>query len=204
MTDIMKQKIRTEKVNIQTADPKANASVFLFLLTAHFLKTILASRTNGTFGFAQNTSRHFAKPKEPFLPIVSKKITNIAPKFKDMRQTILLLGLLIALSSCNNVQSRLDKAEKEIEYAEQNKEEMTAKDWSVLEKKMQELESDLEQNREKYTDEQVKEIGKLQGRYFAVAVKKGINDFQESVKDLGNQMEGFIEGITDSTQNKNK
>ena len=121
-----------------------------------------------------------------------------------MRQTILLLGFFVALSGCNNVQSRLDIAEKEIEHAEQNKKEMTEKDWSTLEKKMEELESDLEQNREKYTDEQVKEIGKLQGRYFAVAVKKGINDFQESVKDLGNQMDGFIEGITDSTNNKNK
>ncbi len=119
-----------------------------------------------------------------------------------MKQTFLLLVYLIVLSSCNNVQSRLDKAEKEIEYAEQNKKEMTANDWSALEKKMQELESDLEQNRDKYTDEQVKEIGKLQGRYFAVAVKKGINDFQESVKDLGNQMEGFIEGIKSDTNNK--
>jgi hypothetical protein len=74
MSDKMKQKIRTEKVNNQTADPKANASVFLFFPTAHFLKTnkrsdsrvpikdklnnrvILASRTNGTFGFARHTS----------------------------------------------------------------------------------------------------------------------------------------------------
>ena len=66
MNDRMKQNIRTEKVNIQTADPKANASVFLFFPTAHFLKTILASRTNGTFGFARHTSQPFAKPKEPF------------------------------------------------------------------------------------------------------------------------------------------
>jgi UDP-N-acetylmuramate-alanine ligase len=107
------------------------------------------------------------------LPIVSKKITNIATKFKNMRQTILFLGFLIALSSCNNVQSRLDKAEKEIEYAEQNKEEMTAKDWSALEKKMQELESDLEQNRDKYTDEQVKEIGKVARSLFCCCCKKG-------------------------------
>ena len=62
----MKQKIRTEQVNHQTADPKANASVFLFFPTAHFLKTILASRTNDTFGFARHTSQPFAKPKEPF------------------------------------------------------------------------------------------------------------------------------------------
>ncbi len=31
---------------------------------------------------------------------------------------------------------------------------------------------------------------------------KGINDFQESVKDLGHQMEGFIEGIQSDTNNK--
>jgi uncharacterized protein YceK len=119
-----------------------------------------------------------------------------------MRKTIFLLVFFITLSGCNNFQSRLDLAEAEIEYAEQNKENMTAKDWAALEKKMQEIESDLEQNRDKYTDEQVKEIGKLQGRYFAVAVKKGINDFQESLKDLGNQMEGFIEGFKSDTLKK--
>jgi hypothetical protein len=70
----MKQKIRTEKVNIQKADSKANASVFLFFLNAHFLKTILANRTNGTFGFARNTSRPFAKPKEPFFTNALKRI----------------------------------------------------------------------------------------------------------------------------------
>ena len=35
--------------------------------SSHFLKFLLASRTNGTFGFAQYTSQRFAKPKEPFL-----------------------------------------------------------------------------------------------------------------------------------------
>ena len=66
MNDRNKHKV-TGQMNHQTANPKANASVFLFFPTAHFLKTILASRTNGTFGFARNTSRPCAKPKEPFL-----------------------------------------------------------------------------------------------------------------------------------------
>ena len=65
MNDSNKHKV-TGQMNRQTADPRANASVFLFFPTAHFLKTILASRTNGTFGFARHTSRPFAKPKEPF------------------------------------------------------------------------------------------------------------------------------------------
>ena len=66
MNDRIKPKQVTGQMNHQTADPRANASVFLFFSTAHFLKTILASRTNGTFAFARHTSRPFAKSKEPF------------------------------------------------------------------------------------------------------------------------------------------
>jgi len=85
MTDIMKQKIRTEKVNIQTADPKANASVFLFFSTAHFLKIILASRTNGTFAFAPiHKDYPSAKAKEPFFNSHEKStFTNINFKLNN-------------------------------------------------------------------------------------------------------------------------
>ena len=65
MNDRNKHKV-TEQMNHQTVNPKANAFVFLFFSNAHFLKTILASRTNGTFGFARHTSQPLAKPKEPF------------------------------------------------------------------------------------------------------------------------------------------
>ena len=81
MNDRNKHKV-TGQMNHQTADPKANASVFLFFPTAHFLKTILASRTNGTFGFARHTSRPFAKPKEPFFANAPKdRLTIIQTVF---------------------------------------------------------------------------------------------------------------------------
>jgi hypothetical protein len=67
MNDRNKHKV-TGQMNHQTADPKANAFVFLFFPTAHFLKTILACRTNGTFGFAQHSSQPLAKPKSHFSP----------------------------------------------------------------------------------------------------------------------------------------
>ncbi|MDZ4712863.1 MAG: hypothetical protein SGI89_11150 [bacterium] len=75
MNDRIKHKQMTGQMNNQTADQKANASVFLFFPNAHFLKTILASRTNGTFGLARHTSRPFAKPKEPFFTTAQKFIT---------------------------------------------------------------------------------------------------------------------------------
>lgn len=43
---------------------------FIFFAYPHFLKTIIANRTNGTFGIARHPDsyrdRPFAKPKEPF------------------------------------------------------------------------------------------------------------------------------------------
>jgi hypothetical protein len=67
MNDRNKHKQVTGQMNHQIADPKAKASVFLFFSTTHFLKTILASRTSGTFDFArltkptlrQNPENHF-------------------------------------------------------------------------------------------------------------------------------------------------
>ena len=67
----------TKKVNIQKYCQKANASVFLFFFTAHFLKIILARLTNGTFGFARNTIRPFAKPNVPFFANAPKTIYSI-------------------------------------------------------------------------------------------------------------------------------
>jgi hypothetical protein len=73
MNDRNKHNVMGQMIH-QTADLKANASVFLFYPTALFIKTILASRTNGTFGFSQHTNRPFAKPKEPFFANTSIRL----------------------------------------------------------------------------------------------------------------------------------
>jgi hypothetical protein len=44
-----------------------------------FLKTILASRTFGTFGFALHTSQPFAKPKELFFAKAQGKYSYFVP-----------------------------------------------------------------------------------------------------------------------------
>lgn len=111
--------------------------------------------------------------------------------------------ILLVFFSCNHTQAVIDRASKTIQYAEQNKEDLTQADFDKIELQMEELQKDLEINRKDYTDQQVKEIRKLQGRYAALLVKKGINDFKEAVKDLSNQVEGFVEGITDTLNNKN-
>jgi hypothetical protein len=74
------QRHRNDIINGQHLNRHADRPyVYYFFPTAHFLKTILASRTNGTFGFARHTRRPFAKPKEPFFanaPTKNRILTN--------------------------------------------------------------------------------------------------------------------------------
>ena len=77
MNDIARHQKVTGQMNQQTADPRANASVFLFFPTAHFFKTILASRTNGTFAFAPtHKADPSVKAKEPFFATALTKSQN--------------------------------------------------------------------------------------------------------------------------------
>ena len=119
------------------------------------------------------------------------------------RKFIILLTVTVFAFSCNHAQSQLDNASAEIDYAEKNKNDLSDKEWSELKITMKALESDFELNRAKYDDEQIVEYGKIQGRYTSLVVKKGLADFQETIKDLGKQMEGFIDGVnSDTIKNK--
>jgi hypothetical protein len=44
---------------------------------SHFLKFLLTNCTNGTFGLAQQTSRPFAKTKEPFFANTHKTVNSL-------------------------------------------------------------------------------------------------------------------------------
>jgi hypothetical protein len=87
------------------------------------------------------------------------------------------------LLSCNRSQSKIDDVKDEIEYAEKNKADLTANDLKNLEIIMDELEGDISLSPDKYTEEQIKEVRTLQGKYAALLVKKGINDFQVLASD---------------------
>lgn len=67
---------KEKRQNGMTADHTNRPDKVLFFADTHFFKTILASRTNGTFGFARHTSQPFAKPKEPFLANVLKNFNS--------------------------------------------------------------------------------------------------------------------------------
>lgn len=119
----------------------------------------------------------------------------------ELMRPFLFTGVLLFCFSvsCNRPVDKIRSAEKMIQHAESSTSQLPKSEIDELELKMNDLQSNLNQNRADFTDDQVKEIGKLQGRYTALLLKQGINNFKQSVKDFGNQMEGFIDGVTDST-----
>lgn len=72
-----------------------NASCFIFFADPHFLKTILASRTSGTFGFARHTSLPFAKPKEPLFAIQPRTVLSILKLSLPTEKQLIIKGQLL-------------------------------------------------------------------------------------------------------------
>jgi type IV secretory pathway component VirB8 len=114
-----------------------------------------------------------------------------------MTKTSILI-LMICLISCNNIDSRLDKTLKRIEFAEINKNEFTKTEWDQLESLITDLQNDYISNREQYSEDQAAQVGKLIGRYSALKLKKGSKDVEQLIIDLGNQIEGFIDGLSEN------
>ena len=77
MNDRNKHKVMGQ-TNHQTADPKANASAFLFFPNAHFLKIIFSLPVLSHWVLPDTKNQHLAIPKKPiFLPT----ITTVRNKF---------------------------------------------------------------------------------------------------------------------------
>jgi hypothetical protein len=74
-----KNRLDIQTISTKRADKQADRVLLLGQVTekkekarpSHFLKFLLASRTNGTFGFARHTSRPFGKSKRSIFSFAS-------------------------------------------------------------------------------------------------------------------------------------
>jgi hypothetical protein len=104
-------------------------------------------------------------------------------------------SIAIMMTSCNPADSKIKRMESQIDKSENGTTSLSDAEWEKLGKEIEALQSDLDNNRTKYTDEQIRSIGKLQGRYTVISIKRGAQKFKEKIKDAGKQIEGFIEGM---------
>jgi hypothetical protein len=134
--------------------------------------------------------------KEIFNSKLSNNLLTIySSAAKYLNVLLLSFGLSFIFLSCNNVQMKIDSAKAKIEDAEKKGDSMTQEDYDELEITMSQLQTDMENNRSKYSEEQIKYIGELQGRHKLIVLKKIYNDLINSLKDAGYQLDGVIKTI---------
>jgi vacuolar-type H+-ATPase subunit E/Vma4 len=116
---------------------------------------------------------------------------------KTVLRSIFLICISVGVISCDQQQGQIDHAQTVIKDAEKNIEKFGASDWEKLESEIAKLEKSLEDDRSKYTEKQIEDANKLIGKYRLLQLKKGVNEFKNTIKDAGQQIEGMFEGEGD-------
>ena len=117
--------------------------------------------------------------------------------------SIVVFFLLFSLNSCQNGQQRLmNNLESFVDKVEKNNASFSNSDWRSADDEMNNYQTNYEALKDKLTiDEKVK-INELIGKYMALRVRGGINDFTKKMIDYGNQVNGAIKKMIDTTSYK--
>ncbi len=115
---------------------------------------------------------------------------------------VFFLGLVLFVTSCDGISAsgrNVKKLENIVEKADKNYKKYTDKDWEQTDAKIEQISNDIEQHPEDYSPETMEKINNMIGKYQALKLKKGLNSIQDALKNFGQQMEGAIKEITDTT-----
>ena len=113
---------------------------------------------------------------------------------------LLLVAVLVMLSTsgCQTKESQINDLEQAVIEAEQSFSVLTVKDWEHLETDLSSLQEQLETNRDLYSEVEIQKINQLQGRYAALVFKRESKNIENSIKDAGDQIKGFMKGLEDA------
>lgn len=103
----------------------------------------------------------------------------------------IMLVMSIAFTSCDKKQSAINDLENFSEELKENSSDYSSQDWEEANEQYQLLVEQIEQY--EYTDEELKEIGKLKARCLKQMTKGAMKQFQDGIHSITKQMEGAIE-----------
>ena len=121
-----------------------------------------------------------------------------------MRHLILVcvsILLIVGLASCNPGQSTINDLESLVIKVEREHETFTEEEWSEVSMTYSEIERVIANY--EYSDEQLKEIGRLKGKYLGYQTQHSMNNMEKQIKNAAKEVEGAIEGFVDVFSNDN-
>jgi hypothetical protein len=120
---------------------------------------------------------------------------------KNLFLTVVTFVMLLGMISCDSSQSAIRDLEVLLNEIEANYQSYSEEDWENMSLSYSAIEEELAKH--EYTDEELKEIGRMKGRCLGYLTKQSIKEIEKQLEDFGKELEGGIEGFLEVLSNGN-
>ena len=120
---------------------------------------------------------------------------------KNLFLTVVTFVMLLGMISCDSSQSAIRDLEVLLNEIEANYQSYSEEDWENMSLSYSAIEEELAKH--EYTDEELKEIGRMKGRCLGYLTKQSIKEIEKKMEDFGKELEGGIEGFLEILSNGN-
>ena len=120
---------------------------------------------------------------------------------RNLFLTVVSFVMLLGMISCDSSQSAIRDLEVLLNEIEANYLSYSEEDWENMSLSYSAIEEELAKH--EYTDEELKEIGRMKGRCLGYLTKQSIKEIEKQLEDFGKELEGGIEGFLEVLSNGN-
>lgn len=120
---------------------------------------------------------------------------------RNLFLTVVTFVMLLGMISCDSSQSAIRDLEVLLNEIEANYQSYSEEDWENMSLSYSAIEEELAKH--EYTDEELKEIGRMKGRCLGYLTKQSIKEIEKQLEDFGKELEGGIEGFWEVLSNGN-
>lgn len=123
-----------------------------------------------------------------------------------MKNIVLMFALIIGLISCNSKQTPINDLSDLSEEIKDDGAEYSQDDWEKAAQEFEMIAQELKRYKSEYTDEELREIGRLEGICLAYFTKQSLhtlnNDIKNAIKETEGIWDGFVKEFSKEDFNK--
>ena len=123
-----------------------------------------------------------------------------------MKNIVLMFVLIIGLISCNSKQTPINDLSDLSEEIKDDGAEYSQDDWEKAAQEFEMIAQELKRYKSEYTDEELREIGRLEGICLAYFTKQSLhtlnNDIKNAIKETEGIWDGFVKEFSKEDFNK--
>lgn len=117
-----------------------------------------------------------------------------------IRNIIFATLLALSAASCKKEPTPIDRLTQLNEQLDRKDVTYSEEEWSALGLELEEIEDEVEKNKDKYTEEELREINRLKGKCLGKMAKKAVHDLAGEIGNFLKESEGILDGFMEEVQ----